>query len=411
MPSILVVENEPNARESIAETLRETYFTVDVARNTTDALLKAQSGKHELIICDEGTLHLNGVELLELVRADPRTRVTPFILIAARYDKDAMRRSMNQGADDYLIRPLTTDDLLESVVARLNRFQAIFEAAEVRLDMTKRSIARLLTHELRTPLISMNTAIEILSRETGMFSPEETRDLLQSLAAGGTRLGHRIEQLTFMTQVQTHSMTRKTIAKQGIEARLSDLVMTSINLAHRLTRIDADAHSIKQGDAAPNALVICNPHALKQALAELIANALMYSPHDAPIYIGQKYVEEGVRITITDQGAGMSDERLAQAMESFTQLDRDTNEQQGLGIGLPLAQRLIDVHGGMLEVRCIVGEGTQVLIYLPLAPHASKQRAGQNPEQGGQSRWGQTQLLPALESIRAHNERQVQSTS
>jgi signal transduction histidine kinase len=367
MPRLLVVENETNPRESIAETLRETYFEVETVDNTTDALVRAQSSMPDLIICDMPSLNLDGSELLELIRADSQTQSIPFILIAGRYDKNAMRRAMNLGADDYLIRPFTTQELLESVIVRLHRHQVLIEAAEMRLDKTKRTLARMLTHELRTPLVSMNTAVDIVLREVKLFTPEEMRDLLETFAEGSIRLSRRVEQLAFIAQIQTQALSHKSIASQGIEARLSDLVMSAINQARRITGRHDDSVTIKHGDAAADAFVICNPPALKQALLELIANALAYSPLNSTVFVGQKYVPEGVRVTITDQGSGIPEDRLARAMELFAQLDRETNEQQGMGIGLGLAQRLIDAHGGRLEIRSVVDKGTQVLVYLPVA--------------------------------------------
>lgn len=367
MPRLLVVENETNPRESIAETLRETYFDVETVGNTTDALVKAQSSMPDLIVCDMPSLNLDGSELLELIRADSQTQSIPFILIAGRYDKNAMRRAMNLGADDYLIRPFTTQELLESVMVRLRRHQVLIEAAEMRLDKTKRTLARMLTHELRTPLVSMNTAVDIVLREAKLFTPEEMRDLLETFAEGSIRLSRRVEQLAFIAQIQTQALSYKSIASQGIEARLSDLVMSAINQARRITGRHDDSVTIKHGDAAADAFVVCNPPALKQALIELIANALAYSPLSSTVFIGQKYVPEGVRVTITDQGSGIPEDRLARAMELFAQLDRETNEQQGMGIGLGLAQRLVDAHGGRLEIRSVVDKGTQVLVYLPVA--------------------------------------------
>jgi signal transduction histidine kinase len=371
MLKVLVVENEPNPRESLAATLKDTYFDVDSANNTAAALLKAQTHLPALIICDSSSLQIDGAELLELVRADSKTRIIPFILISKSYDRAAMRRAMNLGADDYLVKPITSDDLLASVIARLERQRALVEDAEVRLDATKRSLARMLTHELRTPLISMNTAIDILSREAKMFSPEELRDLLDSLAAGSTRLSHRVEQLAFLTQLQTSAISKRSIARRGIESRLSDLVMASINLARRFMGKRETTQLIKQGDTAPDAVVLCNPSALKQALAELIANALAFSPPNGAVYVGQKYVAEGVRVTITDEGPGIPEGKLASVMEAFSQLERESTEQQGLGIGLALAQRLIDAHGGRLEMRSIPGKGTQALAFLPVVAQAA----------------------------------------
>jgi signal transduction histidine kinase len=367
MPKLLIVENETHPRESIAETLREVYLDVETVNNTTDALLKAQSSLPDLIICDMPSLNLDGSELLELIRADSQTQSIPFILIAGRYDKNAMRRAMNLGADDYLIRPFTTQELLESVMARLRRQQVLNEAAEMRLDKTKRTLARTLTHELRTPLVSMNTAVDIVLRESKLFTPEEMRDLLSTFAEGSIRLSRCIEQLVFIVQLETQTLSHKIVSSQGIEARLADLVASAIKQARYITRRYNDSVMIKHSDAAPDAFVLCNPPALKQALLELIANALAYSPLNSTVFIGQKYVPEGVRVTITDQGSGIPEERIAQAMRVFEQLDRETNEQQGMGIGLGLAERLINIHGGRLEIRSAVSKGTQALVYLPVA--------------------------------------------
>ncbi len=71
-------------------------------------------------------------------------------------------------------------------------------------------------------------------------------------------------------------------------------------------------------------------------------------------------------ISIVDEGPGIPERRLDEALEGFSQLDRETTEQQGMGMGLALAERIIEAHGGTLDILSIVGKGTQVTVALPM---------------------------------------------
>jgi signal transduction histidine kinase len=71
-------------------------------------------------------------------------------------------------------------------------------------------------------------------------------------------------------------------------------------------------------------------------------------------------------VSITDNGSGIPPGKLAVALEEFQQIDRENREQQGIGMGLPLAKRIIEIHSGKLEIQSIVGKGTQVVIGLPI---------------------------------------------
>jgi signal transduction histidine kinase len=72
-----------------------------------------------------------------------------------------------------------------------------------------------------------------------------------------------------------------------------------------------------------------------------------------------------VWVTITDQGIGIPADQIAQAMGDFQQINRENHEQQGLGLGLPLARRIIELHQGTMQLDSVIGKGTQITISLP----------------------------------------------
>ena len=83
--------------------------------------------------------------------------------------------------------------------------------------------------------------------------------------------------------------------------------------------------------------------------------------------VSQWEADDAVWITILDQGPGIPPDELAIALKDFNQINREAQEQQGIGLGLPLARQIIETHRGTFEIRSVVGKGTQITISLPTA--------------------------------------------
>jgi signal transduction histidine kinase len=367
MTKILVIEDEAPLRETILDIFEFSAFQAVGAASGHEGLEIIRQQHPDLILCDMMIPDMDGHQILEQVRADPKTATTPFIFVSALSDRRTVRHGMELGADDYLTKPFTTDELLTAVHARLKRHNDIIEETEHQLEDVKQQLARMVTHELRTPLISINTVVDVISRQSGQLSNNELNELLDVINQGSRRLSHRVEQLTFLTQLETDVLTREVIETKGLPMQLWDILMAATNLSRRFAFRQQGDVNLNLVDANRELSVVCNPAALKHAFAELIANAVTFSPNNAEVRIVQKLTEKGVRVSITDSGPGIPSDKLTAALEPFHQLDRTSKEQQGMGIGLSLAQRIILAHGGMLEIRSVVDKGTQVLVYLPLA--------------------------------------------
>ncbi|MFQ3566782.1 MAG: response regulator [Aggregatilineales bacterium] len=366
MSHILVVEDEKGLLRDIVEMLEFSYYEVSSAASGEEAIRLLQSIQPDLILCDVMMPGLDGYDVLAAVRSSPQTAATPFIFLTAKADRDELRHGMELGADDYLTKPFTLPELLTAINVRLRRHAEISEHSERQVEHLKQQLARMVTHELRTPLVSINTVLQVISRQLHQLSPAELQEMLDTIDAGSRRLSHRIEQMVYLTQLEAGLLSASQIAEKGVPTQMWDLLTAAVNLARRFAYNAPAFVDIELQDRDREAVVQCHPAALKQALAELISNAIKFSPENGRVMITQ-WVKDGyVWIAIVDHGAGIPEAQLRQALRAFQQIGREEREQQGIGIGLTLAQRIIDAHGGALDLRSTPGQGTQVIANIPL---------------------------------------------
>ena len=367
MVKILVIEDERALLEDVISILQYAGYEVRGALNGEKGVPLAQEWLPELILCDLMLPGIDGFEILRLIRADQTTQSIPFIFLTARDDRASQREGMNSGADDYMVKPFTATELLASINARMKRReQHIDNSLEERLEQTKQQLARMVTHELRTPLVSINTVLDIISRQMNQLTHDELTDLLSTIDAGSKRLTHRVEQLVYITQLEAGLLAQDVIEKSQIIMPTWDMLIAAINMARRFAYHQQPNLDLQLEEHDRDATVCCNPPALKQALAELIANALTFSRPNSIVRISHWCTNGQIWITIVDEGDGIEESKIARALRPFEQIDRDKREQQGIGIGLTLAYQIICAHGGDMNIRSVIGRGTQVTATLPL---------------------------------------------
>ena len=183
MTRILVIEDELFVRENIVDLLEAEDFEVFSTENGILAILWAQEHQPDLVICDVMMPEINGHDVLEEMRELPETSLTPFIFLTAMSDKGDIRHGMELGADDYLTKPFTRDELLSAISSRLlkhaklmkqyNEEQLKARALEQKveeLEILKTKTA--ISHELQQALLKINTAVNLVNK----IQPGQKRD-------------------------------------------------------------------------------------------------------------------------------------------------------------------------------------------------------------------------------------------
>jgi serine/threonine protein kinase len=121
MKTVLVIEDEAYIRQNIIETLTYEDFKTLEAENGLVGVQLALQERPDLIICDVMMPEMDGYEVLRQLQTDPTTSTIPFIFLSALADRQSLRRGMNLGADDYLTKPCTPDELLNAILSRLTK--------------------------------------------------------------------------------------------------------------------------------------------------------------------------------------------------------------------------------------------------------------------------------------------------
>jgi class 3 adenylate cyclase/tRNA A-37 threonylcarbamoyl transferase component Bud32 len=130
---VLVIEDEPSIRNNIMLMLKVEHYAASGAENGRIGLESARRDPPDLILCDVMMPEMDGFAVLEALRAEPRLAEIPFIFLTALDDRSSTRRGMNLGADDYLPKPFTRNELMEAVNSRLKKFETLTQALAARL--------------------------------------------------------------------------------------------------------------------------------------------------------------------------------------------------------------------------------------------------------------------------------------
>ena len=364
MKKILVIDDEEWLREMVQMALRQRGYDVVEAENGAVGIEKARKELPDLILCDVNMEKVDGYLTLSSLRNEPTTAAIPFILMTGLADNAGMRHGMELGADDYLPKPFTIDGLYAAVDARLKKAQTVRAEAERKLADLRDNISMMLPHELRTPLNGILAYGEILQSDATKLQPGEITEMGQVIYECGRRLERLVENFLIYSQLELWAADPQ-----------------KVNLLRRTQTADSarlvEAHARKQADEAKrpadlqlnlnNLPVPMAEEYLTKVVDELVQNAFKFSKAGTTVRVALSETPSAVVLSVDDVGRGFPTAHITR-VGAYMQFDRKMHEQQGLGLGLTIARRLTELHGGTLAIQSEPGAGTNVIIKLPKPP-------------------------------------------
>ncbi|MGQ9887180.1 MAG: hybrid sensor histidine kinase/response regulator [Aggregatilineales bacterium] len=359
---ILVIEDERSVLQSTLQILALEGYDVRGASNGRDGVAYAREYLPDLVICDIMMPGMNGYEVLATLRDLSVTALTPFIFLTARADRRDVRRGMNLGADDYLTKPFTAAELIDSIEARLRISQKVQRITEERLNQLRNSVLLAVPHELRTPLTSVLGFSEMMISEGLALEPEQMVQMARYIYTAAERLSRLVENhlLYAQTEIMRLDAGHADIFLNGTCQTCKAVEPQALETASRAGRLSDLRLEVRDAVAA------IREEYLRKIVAELVDNACRFSAEATPVLV-RGAVSGGVyALEIADHGRGMSAEEIA-SIGTYIQFGRAYYEQQGAGLGLIIARRLAEIHGGRLDVTSAPGRGTTVRVEVPLA--------------------------------------------
>lgn len=361
MKKILVIDDEEWLRDMVKIALMDRGYSVVEADNGATGIELARRELPDLILCDVRMERVDGYLTLATLREEPVTASIPFILITGMADTAGMRHGMELGADDYLPKPFTIEGLYAAVDARLKKAQTTREEAEKKLSALRDNISLMLPHEMRTPLNGILGFGELLHTAADTMPPQEVAEMGRDIYESGKRLERLIENFLVYVQLEiTAGDPDKAIALRN--ARVAD--------ASRVVEAKAKAAAQQAGreadlklELAAVAMPISEDY-LGKIAEELAQNAFKFSKGGTPVTVSLFDSPGGIVLAFNDRGRGFNSDQIAR-IGAYMQFDRRSQEQQGAGLGLIIAKRITELHGGALTIASDDGRGTTVTVKLP----------------------------------------------
>ncbi len=368
--NVLVADDEPKIRRLLSQILEARGCLVRLAHDGLEALSQFQQRPADVVITDIKMPKLSGLELLnELKRRDPLVNV---VIITAYPSLESAVEAMKVGACDFLTKPfdiVQIQAILYRCQQRLSLTQQLRSAGDgmIKLEELNRRLAEAnelksqflnaLSHEINTPLCLMNQWIYLLSDGTlGRLSGDQ-QHAVEVLIGAYERLHRMLEQLIDLMQghailLRRQSVSAQELVQQAVAAITPKAAARSISISCQLPQPPIPLE-VDRGRCAA-------------ALEYLIDNAVKFNRDGGRVEVELSETPDGVQARIRDTGIGIPPQECEKVFEPFYQVDRRLNRSaEGAGIGLTLAKRYVELHGGSLQLESDVGTGTTVLLALP----------------------------------------------
>ncbi len=365
MKTILIIDDDSLVRDSLQDVLELHGFQTLTANNGRIGLELATQQQPDLILCDVQMPEMDGYTVLRTLRQNPTVQTIPFVFLTAWADHSNQRQGMDLGADDYLAKPCSTQELLAALQSRLGKQQAVQAQTQVELDKLRSSIAIALPHEFRTPLSGIFTSVELL--RLLLADSEQAAELLpitETIQTAAQRLYGLVQ--NYLIYCKLEIAIRDPDYKSQLSEELtfepaSTITEVGTHIANRAQRSNDLQLNLE------NAAIAFPLFDLEKVLTELLTNAFKFSPAQTSVQVTSHVVATTFQISISNQGRGMTPEQIT-TLGGYMQFNRDIYEQQGIGLGVAIAHRLLQLRDGSLSITSIPDQLTTVTITIPLAP-------------------------------------------
>jgi signal transduction histidine kinase len=353
--SLLIVDDERGPAESLRMIFKPSYnvFTASGGQQALDIL---QSTPIDVVTLDLRMPVMSGVEVMERIKEfDPDIEI---IVVTGYSSLDSAIRGLRQGVFDYISKPFDVpqvSDLVRRAVAR--------RRATLRSRRMKEDFLANLSHELRTPLSAIIGYSTILTEELERVLNKDQRTALERIQVNSYELLNLVEGVLLLNALDAGEIALN-IAPFNLSETARRAVEKFQPLAHEKglsLRVELSA-----GDFA----AVGDEEKVERVLWALLDNAVKFTHTGAVSMSVRRAPQPGaLEIEVTDTGIGMQREEVVRALEGLTQGDASARRRfRGLGLGLRMATRLIELLGGDLRVRSETGQGTQFIVTVPARP-------------------------------------------
>ena len=362
---ILAVDDVPDNLILLQTILEVEGYGIDIVGDGATALQQIAESPPDLILLDVMMPLMDGFEVTRHIRNHPTLPYIPILLLTAHTDASVVE-GLDAGADDFIRKPFDQDELMARVRSLL-RLKHSLDAQRAMARAREDFVSRL-THDLRTPLVASDRMLTLFKQEIFCPISPEMQQAISAMIRSNQNLLGMVNTLLEVSRFEAGQKNMNFETCNMVEI-IQEIVQELSPLAEeKEIYVKVDTSKLDK-DSENAGFVTGDRMELRRVIANLLGNAIKFT--DAGGIAIRIYETSSpqtgkalVTIEVEDSGYGIASEDLPELFERFRQ---GKNKRAGSGLGLHLSHRIVETHGGTIEVSSQLGKGSVFTVHLPKA--------------------------------------------
>jgi signal transduction histidine kinase len=359
--TILVIDDDESMRDSCTQILTKDGFLAEIAKDGSSGLEKIKETKPDLVLIDLKMPGINGLEVLERTNEiDPNIIA---VVITGYATVESAVEAMKKGAYDFLPKPFTPDELRIIIKRGLERRKLILETESLRREkkLMEENFITMVSHQLLSPLVAILQYFEvILGGMAGEISGKQ-KEMIQKAQGRLENLMNLINDWLDVARLDSGQIIDK-LKSLSLKKVIKNVLEEMQPLAKK------NDISLELRPSPENKNVLGDEESLKQVFSNLITNAIRYNKPKGRVIITIKENKDFIATEVQDTGIGISKQHLPFIFDQFYRVSRGESKKiKGTGLGLSIAKKIVDAHGGSIQVSSEFGKGSTFTVLLPKA--------------------------------------------
>lgn len=355
---ILIIDDEEIVLDSCKQILKGSGLKIATVMNGTSGLSLLSEFQPDLVYVDLKMPGISGLEVIEKVHEFDPTIVT--IVITGFATVSSAVEAMKNGAYDFLPKPFTPDEFRLITQRGLDRRRLILETIALKREkeMLREQFAAIVSHELKSPLSAVQQNLFFLMDE---LSGQLTEEQIQKFERMKIKINDLIEMIH--TWLRVLSVDVNKIKENFKVTEVKSIISKSLESVqpHAIRKDIELSSSTKE----PLGYVNGDEGTLVEVVVNILGNAIKFSRTGGQVSLHAEKVGEEIQISVTDHGIGIAKEDLPYIFNDFYAKRSDQIAEQSSGLGLAIARRIVEAHGGSVSVESELGKGSTFVIHLP----------------------------------------------
>lgn len=344
-PQILIVDDESYARQTIEMLLLKESYELFFAEDAHEALAQLDDEIPDVILSDVMMPNMDGFELCQRIKRNPKWNHVPIILVTALDSKQDLARGLEAGADDFLHKPINGLELRARVRSML-RIKMRHDELQAALQM-RQDLANMIVHDIRSPLSTILIYCDLLESE--LDGNVQTLDTIRGEA---NRLSSFLTDMLMMAKME-HG--RLMLSQSPVD--VNELAVAVKNSYEPIARLKEISFLLDLPDKSNKLLLDAN--LWRRVLDNLVSNAVKFSPTGGNITLKVRYDDSGLsrngsvphlNLQVIDEGPGIAAEHYETIFDKFKIVATGRRDVKQVGLGLAFCKMVVEAHNGRISV-------------------------------------------------------------